>query len=777
MKKHLTFLIILISILTSQAQEQYSRVKIDLRDKSIQGLAKTGIELDHGIFKKSKYFICELSSKELQKVKSAGYNYKLMVQDLQKEISHRREEIDYRGGDNCSTHSKKDYRTPDNFHLGSMAGNLTYNEMLQSLDSMNILYPNLISKRQVIDTFLTVEGRPIYWYKISDNPGTKENEPEILYTALHHAREPVSMMQMVYYMWYLLENYGKNDQITYLVNNREMYFIPCVNPDGYLFNEKTNPNGGGFWRKNRHDFGDEVYGVDLNRNYGYKWGYDNNGSSPDASSNTYRGTKEFSEEETKAVKYFCENHNFTIALNFHTYSNLLIHPWGYKPAETKDSTAFIAIGKLLTSENNYNSGLAVQTVGYPANGDSDDWMYGDTSKKNRIFVFTPEVGTEGFWPDKSLILQQCKENIFLNLTAASVTEPYASFEETTASIISKKDTLSFDITNTGLKKGIIIFSVKSINSDIVDYSEKIILDSFKTVKRHIMFDLDENVIDGTSFDFEITVDNGNFEFKDTIQKTYAIIKEQYISDCNDIDEWNTNGTWNTTNKDFVSAGYSITDSPDGNYSPNTKNELISKNKFYVPDDKFVFLSFKAKWDIEKAYDWTAVFAGKDLSELTALCGKNTVLGTKDQLPDEPVFDGTQDEWTDVNLDISNFAGDSIFIKFVMNSDPYVNGDGFYFDDLKFTSYGKSKYDKTSQINIYNIIASPNPSVEKVEFRNLLAGDRLIIKDIVGNIVFDKIVNNKTKTIQISAWQPGMYFYNIIRNGKKSVFRKLVVISK
>jgi len=103
-----------------------------------------------------------------------------------------------------------------------------------------------------------------------------------------------------------------------------------VNPDGYTYNENTYPNGGGMWRKNRRVNGGNEFGVDINRNYGYKWGYDNQGSSPDSSSETYRGPGAFSETETQAVKYFAEQHNIQITLNYHTYGNLLIYPWGYE---------------------------------------------------------------------------------------------------------------------------------------------------------------------------------------------------------------------------------------------------------------------------------------------------------------------------------------------------------------------------------------------------------------------------------------------------------------
>jgi len=142
-----------------------------------------------------------------------------------------------------------------------MGGFTTYQEMLDELDQMRSLYPNLISARISTSNITTYEGRTVYYVRLSDNPDVDENEPEVLYTGVHHA----------------------------LVDNIEMYFIPVVNPDGYVYNQQTNPNGGGMWRKNRRNNGDGTYGVDPNRNYSYLWGYNNTGSSPTSSSDTYRG--------------------------------------------------------------------------------------------------------------------------------------------------------------------------------------------------------------------------------------------------------------------------------------------------------------------------------------------------------------------------------------------------------------------------------------------------------------------------------------------------------
>src|SRR5690606_8892087 len=128
-----------------------------------------------------------------------------------------------------------------------------------------------------------------------------------------HAREVITPEVLIYIMRYLTNNYGIDPQVTYLVDNRELFFSTVVNPDGYYYDEVIEPDGGGLWRKNRRNNGDGSYGIDLNRNFGYQWGYDDEGSSPDGSDETYRGASAFSEPETQRLRDFMISRNFVIA--------------------------------------------------------------------------------------------------------------------------------------------------------------------------------------------------------------------------------------------------------------------------------------------------------------------------------------------------------------------------------------------------------------------------------------------------------------------------------
>ncbi|MGB1248001.1 MAG: M14 family zinc carboxypeptidase, partial [Chitinophagales bacterium] len=217
------FSIFLINL--SYAQDiTYSKVKIWLGEKTIQELQEVGVATDHGSYKKDTWFQTTLADFEIAELEEAGFDTEIIIEDMQTFYVERNESGITKG--THGTHAGGDcgggieYAEVENFELGSMGGFFTYQEMLDNLDSMQAMYPNLISFRDGISTFETHEGRPIYWVRISNNPTVEDaTKPEILYTAIHHAREPASMSQLIYYMWYVLENYDTNLDVKYVVDN------------------------------------------------------------------------------------------------------------------------------------------------------------------------------------------------------------------------------------------------------------------------------------------------------------------------------------------------------------------------------------------------------------------------------------------------------------------------------------------------------------------------------------------------------------------------------
>ena len=374
--------------------------------ENIEIVAKEGVPLDHLTGKKGVFINLITTKDQTIKLMSKGLKIDVIVSDLTKHYISR----------NNSAVNR-------DFPLGSMQGNYTWDELNTRFDELQSAYPNLISNRTVIGQ--SIEGRDIWAFKVSDNPNDDENEPEVLFTGLTHSREPLSMMNLFYFVQQLVEQYGLDLELTYLTNNREMWFIPVINPDGYVYNESIEPNGGGMHRKNRLDTNcgnGTGRGVDLNRNYGFGWGANDTGSSPDPCSATYRGESSFSEPETQAVRDFILNHDFKNILHYHSYSNVYIHAYGDASLpDEPDLNTLREIGHEMARYNGYPSGTGYEVIGYTVNGDAVDWTYGEQN----IIAYTPEVGTQaqGFWPSEDDILQLCIDQLHANKVFSHVSGP------------------------------------------------------------------------------------------------------------------------------------------------------------------------------------------------------------------------------------------------------------------------------------------------------------------------------------------------------------------
>jgi carboxypeptidase T len=788
MKKTTLLLLLACYFFALTAQEKYSRVKLFLDDKNtIEKLLSLGIAADHGEVKKGAWIITDLSEIEINSAKQNGFSAEILIEDvalfyeMQNQMPNKNEN---RSG--ICNGSSLNVVTPSNFALGSMGGFLTYAEMLQNLDSMASKYPNLITAKQAISTFQTHEGRPIYWVKISDNPNQNENEPEVLYDALHHAREAASLSQLIYYMWYLLENYNSSPEIKYLVDNLEMYFVPCINPDGYIRNQNTNPNGGGMWRKNRRNNGNGTYGVDLNRNYGYNWAYDNTGSSPNTSSETYRGPSAFSEPETQAMKWFCENHEFKLALNYHTYGDLLIYPWGYELSiYTPDSAAFGNFAETMTRDNNYVYGTGDQTVGYVTNGDSDDWMYGEQGTKNKIFSMTPEagLGSDGFWPNINRIEDICKVNVTQNLWMAHLALKYAKATDAAPSQFTQTNGfLKYNIQRLGLDSpATYTVSITPLQNMLSAGAPKMYssLSHLQTVLDSISFTLVSNIVPGQTFSYVLSVNNGFYTYRDTITKIFGSGQILLSDNASTMTGW-TCCNWNITTQQFYSAPSSITDSPFGNYANNTNKITTLNNTVSIPANAlFPKLTFYAKWDIEAGYDFVQVMASNDNgSSWTPLCGLYTKEGNNNQDVGMPLYDGKQLSWVKEEIDLSDYIGHSIKIRFRLISDAGVTADGYYFDDLEISYIEPPSSVQEKSFDEKLVSVYPNPTSEKVNINYLLTENgSLEITDSFGRIIYVQTLNatQQSAKINISDFPAGTYFVSIISQGSRSKVQKLVII--
>ncbi len=716
----LTILLLSISLATLSAQLNYSKVKIDLTQTPITQIAALGLETDHGAYAPGRHLINDFSEKEVQLLLENNIPHEVLIEDVIAWYQERNlEGLPARQYDESCGGTiippGEQYTTPANYQLGTMGGYHTYTEMLGVLDQMHLLYPDLITTREAIGDFTTHQSRPIYWLAISDNPTENEGEPEIVYTALHHAREANSLSQLLFYMWYLLENYETDDQIKYLVDNTKMYFIPCVNPDGYIFNELLEPNGGGLWRKNRKNNNDGTFGVDLNRNYGYLWGADDVGSSPDTESDVYRGEGPFSEPETQAVVSFLEDKNIEITLNCHTFSNLLIRPEATDPA---DIMTYDNFGEILTTENGYVFGTDIETVGYTVNGDSDAWMYFEEISKPKIFAMTPEVGPQefGFWPPSDAIIGLNKAVMSQNIIAANLLFNYLELEDNNPPTITDiSGNFDFQAKEYGLRPGLqtVIITPVSTNLTIGPNSTSLTLNNSETENITVPYTITPGGSSSSEpVSFAISIDNGSFTRTDTITKQFinGTPQDLITEDNNSLANYFSTGDWGLTTSEFVSAASSITDSPMGRYRNETDSEIILTTPIDLAGAETAFLQYWAKWEIENDYDYVQIMASDDNgTSWTPLCGKYTNLASTDQPAGEQLYDGVQTNWVLEEVNLNDYLGETILIKFLFFSDEFVRADGFYFDDLSVVSYqGNATSTADISVSLADLRIAPNP---------------------------------------------------------------------
>ncbi len=767
----------------SQRSQEFHKVKINYNSSSdLITLSNMGVCIDHGIHKKNHFFISDFSQKDLEKIKSMGFNFEILIEDVTKFYQERNKvKGNLKLNDFCNSENSE-YVTPENYEVkdgDDFGGFYTYEEMLNELDQMYDLYPNIISERSDVKDpnnssnphiHQTYEGRFLQWVKISDNPNTTEFEPQILYTALHHAREPASMQQLIYFMWYLLENYESNEVVKKIIDESELFFIPCVNPDGYIYNQEIEPNGGGMWRKNRRD----GHGVDNNRNYSFiddegNEVWNTSGTSNNPNNDTYAGDSPFSESENRAIRYFVESNNFKIALNNHTYGNLLLYPYGYDYNQpTEDDDIFEFISSEMVEQNNYNNIISSDL--YPAAGDSDDFMYGmlntqDNSLREKIFAMTPEIGSS-FWPQASTIESICKEMVYHNLTAAKMIGNYAKINDISGNFISSNN-FEFDfslqrlgiIENENFTVSIVPLSnnILSISSEIdINFEQigEIIYDSFN-------IQIDESTIPGDPVIFKLVVDNGQFNEETVIEKIYG---EPFLVLEDDSDYfteyWTEDSDWNLTYEEYFSPYTSITDSPNSNYSNNSLEVINLINSVDLNGISYAEINFDAKWSIESSYDYVQLEVSDDGgNSWVPQCGKFTNIGveTHDYAENEPLYDGYQTDWINESISLIDYLDKEILIRFKLYTDGGLRRDGFYFDNFKIRALSSNLSITDIDNSISKLYPNPVHNIINIQSEKLIS--KLVVFDMMGKIILTHSDTN-IRSVKLPFLKPGIYLVKL-----------------
>jgi len=329
----------------------------------------------------------------------------------------------------------------------------TYDKMTQELQELALNHSDIMKLTSIGKTY---EGRDIWMVTFSDNVMSDENEPEVLLMGAHHGNEKPSFEVLIYFINYIVNKYNQQpfdddndslvnedpfdgvdndndglidedpseEQVTKVLDNTKIFVVPMVNPDGVEAE----------WRKNRApNYGSDgtadhvtSIGVDLNRNYGYKWNIPY--LFPDDyyleyllndESWTYRGEEPFCENETKAIKALVEDNNISLSLSYHDYGEWMIFPWMHTSRHTPHEALFRSIGASISQINGYELKIygqygdreyvVPQYCGTP--GSSENWLYGE----HEIIAYTIELCSRRTEYNTDKVIDACWKHVGVNL--------------------------------------------------------------------------------------------------------------------------------------------------------------------------------------------------------------------------------------------------------------------------------------------------------------------------------------------------------------------------
>jgi carboxypeptidase T len=290
-----------------------------------------------------------------------------------------------------------------------------YAETTAELNQTVTDHPDLVRLQTIGNSY---QGRALYALKISDNPAVDQAKPEVLFTCNQHAREHLTVEMCLHIVQRLTDGYATNAAIKALVDSREIWVVPSVNPDGAEYDIAAGTLRG--WRKNRQPNSTST-GTDPNRNWGYQWGCCG-GSSGSGSSETYRGTSAFSAPETQRVRDFTNSRvvggvqQIKAHIDWHTYSELILWPYGYTYNDTAtglnadQANAFATLGRQMASRNGYTPQQSSDL--YITDGGINDWMWATHKIWSYTFEMYPKSGTglNGFYPRDTAIAAQVTRN-------------------------------------------------------------------------------------------------------------------------------------------------------------------------------------------------------------------------------------------------------------------------------------------------------------------------------------------------------------------------------
>jgi murein tripeptide amidase MpaA len=718
--------IFLLATIIAGAQQQYSRVKIYPPEDKQQRANLLGLlEIDHFDMHDGG-IIAEINQEEVAALGRTTYRYEILENDIAEhvhELNSRyfaaspqgRAAMEQPGGVVTNL-----IPTPAAFQVqSSLGGFYSFAQMNTAMNNLVAAYPSLAQK---ISLGLSVEGRNIWCIKISDNVTTDEtNEPEVLFLGVQHAREAIGGSSMIFFMQYLCENYATDTRIQALVNNRELFIIPCMNPDGWEYNRSTNPNGGGGWRKNRRNNGDGTFGVDLNRNWSVDWancaGASASCGSASTASDVYWGPSAFSEPETNAIRNFITSHHIVSSIDQHSFGPYYSLPFGRPTLHTgpdtltiSDQQYYTCIPAMMGKYNGMRAGNSLQSVGYEVAGGVKDWMLkGDigTGTKGIVMGQTGEGGAGGgtggtygsFWPPASEIVNLCKGIVFQNLQLVFAAGSYVDItDRSDIAISAATGSFNFRVKRIGLENGPVTVSLIPLEN-ILSVGSPVTINTlvnyYDSYDGSINYTLPVNIQAGHRVKYAWQVQTGGQTYYDTIIKFYNPIQMFYddMEGASVATNWVVSANWNYTNTLSFAGSKSLTESPSGLYGPNRNDDIRYNGTFDLSNATAAYLTFWVRHRAENFRDKVQAQVSTNGTTWTPVSGKTTVQeeGTLDgsTLNGEPALTGICEDWIPEVFDLAAYLGQpALRLRFVFTSDANTTGydfqvdEGFNIDNLK-----------------------------------------------------------------------------------------------
>ncbi|NXN08224.1 CBPA1 Carboxypeptidase, partial [Indicator maculatus] len=341
-------------------------------------------------------------------LESNNISYSITIEDVQELLNEEKKTM---------MKSRRVERSTSTFDFASYH---TLDEIYDWTDILVDNHPSLISKIQIGQSY---ENRPLYVLKFSTGGS---NRPAIWLDTGIHAREWITPATGIWTANKIAEEYGQNPSVTTILDSMDIFFEIVTNPDGFAFTHNSDR----LWRKTRStNAGSHCVGVDPNRNWDA--GFGGSGSSGNPCSETYRGPYAHSEREVKAIVDFIRGHgNVKSVISIHSYSQMLLFPYGYKTAPVPDHQELNELAKKAVSDlatlygTKYTYGSMVDTI-YMADGTSIDWAYNNGVKYAFSFELR-DTGRYGFLLPSTQIIPTATETwpALLDIMVHVLEHPY-----------------------------------------------------------------------------------------------------------------------------------------------------------------------------------------------------------------------------------------------------------------------------------------------------------------------------------------------------------------